>query len=138
MLVERYKAASWARQTATTGFARGACLFESDMDRATCKKLAEIIKNEDILEMFKTAKANIKDWTVASRLNPAMSKGVAWNILASRFDVNEEHHDIVIRNMLMEFGEWLTIKPYMECCLPKPKVKQLVECHHQEPNFENY
>lgn len=108
------------------------------LNRTTCKRLSEIIRNEDILEMFKTAKANITDWTVVSRLNPAMSKGWAWNILASRFDVNAIHNSAVIKNMLMEFGEWLTIKPYMERYLPKPKERQLIECHHQEPNFENY
>lgn len=48
------------------------------MDKQTCRKLAEIIKNEDVLDMLKNAKNCIKDWTVASRLNPAMSKGYAY------------------------------------------------------------
>jgi len=108
------------------------------MNKATCKKLAEVIKNEDILEMLKTAKECITDWTVTSRLNPSLSKGTAWNILASHFDVNKVHNKLVIQNMLMEFGEWLTIKPYMECCMPKPKEREKVKCYYQEPNFENY
>jgi len=108
------------------------------MNKATCKKLAEVIKNEDILEMLKTARERITDWTVTSRLNPCMSKGIAWNILASHFDVNKVQNKLVIQNMLIEFGEWLTIKPYMEHCMPTKKQKPTIKCYHQEPNFEGY
>lgn len=108
------------------------------MNKATCRKLAEIIKNEDILEMLNAARIGIKDWTIASRLNPAMSKGYAWNILASNFDVSVEHHSVILKNILCEFGDWLTIKPYMESCFPKPKEKTNIECVHRDPDFSNY
>lgn len=108
------------------------------LNKRTCRKLAEIIKNEDIFDMLKNAKNGIKDWTVASRLNPAMSKGYAWNILASKFDVSVEHHVGVLKNILCEFGEWLTIKPYMESRLPKPKEKYNGEVCHKAPDFSNY
>lgn len=108
------------------------------MNKATCRKIAKIIKNEDILEMFKTAKERISDWTVVSRLNPCFDKGFAWNLFASHFDVNKTYNVLAIQNMLVEFGEWLTIKPYMEHCMPIKKQKPTIECYHQEPNFENY
>lgn len=108
------------------------------MNKATCRKLAEIIKNEDVLEMLKAARNGIKDWTVASRLNPAMSKGYAWNILAANFDVSVEHHAVILKNILCEFGDWLTIKPYMEPYFPKPKEHYKGIVHHKDPDFSNY
>lgn len=108
------------------------------MDKQTCRKLAEIIKNEDVLDMLKNAKNCIKDWTVASRLNPAMSKGYAWNILASKFDATKPQYSHVLKQLLCEFGDWLTIKPYMESCMPKPREKYNGEVHHKNPDFSNY
>ena len=91
-----------------------------------------------MLDMLKNAKSGIKDWTVASRLNPAMSKGYMWNILASKFNVIVECKGIIYERNLYEFGEWLTIKPYMEPYLPKPKESAKVECVHKDPDFSNY
>ena len=108
------------------------------LNKSTCKKLAEIIKNEDILDMLKNAKRGVMDWTVASRLNPAISKGYAWNILASDFDATFEHNSYVIMKILCEFCEWLTIKPYMEPYLPKPKEKYNGKVYHKDPDFSNF
>lgn len=108
------------------------------MNKATCKKLAQIIKNEDVLDMLKAAKRNIKDWTVVSKVNPCMSKGCVWNMLAAHFDVNEVYHAPILSNILREFGDFLTIKPYMEAYLSKPKAKYNGEVCHKEPDFSNY
>lgn len=108
------------------------------MNKATTKALSGIIKNEDVFEMLKKARHEVCDWTVVSRINPCMSKGYAWNILAAHFDVNRIYPAPVLSNILREFGEFLTIKPYMEAYLPKHKTKCEVECHHKEPDFSNY
>lgn len=108
------------------------------MNKATAKALSQIIKNEDVFEMLKRARHGVRDWTVVSKVNPCMSKGCAWNILAAHFDVYKVYHVHILNNILREFGEFLTIKPYMEAYLPKPKAKYNGEVCHKEPDFSNY
>lgn len=108
------------------------------MDKRTCKRLSEVIRNEDILDMLKEAKDNVLDWTLPSRLNPAMSRGYAWNLLAAKFDVTKPQHDFILKQLLYEFGDWLTIKPYMEPYLPMPKARYNGKIHHKEPDFSNF
>lgn len=108
------------------------------MDKRTCKRLSKVIKSEDILDMLKEAKNGIKDWTKASRLNPMMSIGYTWNILASKFVVTKPQHTFILKQLLCEFGDWLTIKPYMEPYLPKPKERYKGEVCHREPDFSNF
>lgn len=49
------------------------------MNKTVAKNLCRIIKNDDVFNMLKNAKLGIKDWKAASKLNPSMSKGEAWN-----------------------------------------------------------
>lgn len=39
------------------------------MNKQTARKIAQIITNEQLLEMLNNAKENIKDWTVVSKVN---------------------------------------------------------------------
>ncbi len=102
------------------------------MNRTDAKRIAETITNEELAEMFANAKANITDWTKVSNVNKGMSKGVAWNILASDFDVEKTHHNLAKYNMLREFGEFLPnhLKPAKKV---KPATPNVV---HQEPKFK--
>lgn len=101
------------------------------MNRTQARKIAETITNEQLLEMFNNAKSKISDWTKRSSVNKCMTKGTAWNILASEFDVNSDHHVLAKTNMIREFGEYLPeeLKPDS-----KPK-KQLPPPYHQDPEF---
>ena len=77
------------------------------MRRSDARKLAEIVTNEQLKEMFDNAKVGIKDWTKVSSCNLGFTKGVAWNILAKDFDVTHTHHILAKTNMVREFGEFL-------------------------------
>ncbi|HDZ15590.1 hypothetical protein LCGC14_0501080 [marine sediment metagenome] len=101
------------------------------MNRKDARKIAETITNEQLQKMFDEAKKNITDWTVVSICNKGMTKGVAWNILAKNFDVNEEHHILGKTNMVREFGDFLSpdFKP------KKVKKPQGTPPTHQDPIF---
>jgi hypothetical protein len=101
------------------------------MNRIDAKKIAEIVTNEQLDEMFNVAKIGIKDWTKVSNVNKGMSKGSAWNILAKNFDVNIKHHIMAKINMIREFGEFLPEELKIK---KKSKVSQL-RPFHQEPEF---
>lgn len=101
------------------------------MNRSDAKKIAEIITNEQLAEMFLRAKEGIKDWTVRSAVNSSFSKGSAWNILAATFDVGKRYHYLAKKNMVWEFGDFLD----EDLKLPKKPKKQLPEIHHQSPIF---
>ena len=101
------------------------------MNRTDAKLIAEKITNEELAEMFENAKANITDWTKVSSVNKGMSKGAAWNILASDFDVDKTYHNLAKVNMVREFGEFLP--NYLK---PTKKPKSTIKAVHQEPRFK--
>ena len=102
------------------------------MNKSDAKKISEIITNEELADMFANAKANIIDWTKVSNVNKGMSKGTAWNILASDFDINKIYHNLTKYNMIREFGEFIPnhLKPIKKIKVAKPNVI------HQEPIFK--
>ena len=71
------------------------------MNRIDARKIAETITNEQLQQMFETAKAKITDWTKVSSVNKGMTKGVSWNILAKDFDVNSKHHIPIITTAMV-------------------------------------
>ena len=89
------------------------------MNRNDARKIAEIITNEQMLDMFNNAKANIKDWTKVSTCNKGFTKGTAWNILTKDFDINYNYHILAKTNMVREFGEYLS-----DCLKPIKKQKR--------------
>ena len=102
------------------------------MNRKAAKKIAENITNEQLLEMLNTAKSSIKDWTKVSIVNKGLTKGTAWNILGSDFDMETKYHILAKINMVREFGEFLPdeLKP------TKAKLKHNdVPLIHQDPKF---
>jgi hypothetical protein len=102
------------------------------MNRSDAKKIAETITNEELNEMFENAKANITDWTKVSNVNNGMSKGSAWNILASDFDIETNYHNLAKVNMVREFGGFLPnhLKP------AKKTKTTSINVVHQEPKFK--
>lgn len=104
------------------------------MNRQDARRIAETITNEQLLQMFKSAKENIKNWNCPSIVNKGMTKGTAWNVLAKNFDVTHDHHILAKTNMVREFGEFLPDKLKVK----KHKPSRSVEPIHQEPNFDNY
>jgi hypothetical protein len=102
------------------------------MNRNDARKIAETITNEQLQQMFETAKVKITEWTKVSSVNKGITKGVSWNILAKDFDVNAKHHILAKTNMVREFGEFLPnqVKPQgsNRQFFDKPPV-------HQEPKF---
>lgn len=77
------------------------------MNRRDARKIAETITNEQIQKMFDRAGIEITDWTKVSLVNKGMTKEGAWNILASKFDVNTKYDILGKTNMVREFGEFL-------------------------------
>lgn len=101
------------------------------MNRADAKKIAETVSNAVLKVMFENVKNSITDWKRVSTINKGISKGVAWNILASNFDVEANYNNLVKINMIREFGEFLPehLKPVKK---PKPVPSYVI---HQEPKF---
>jgi len=77
------------------------------MKRNDARKLAEIVTNEQLQQMFDNAKVGIKDWTKASSCNIGFTKGVVWNILAKDFVITHSYQILAKTNMIREFGEFL-------------------------------
>jgi hypothetical protein len=100
------------------------------MNKQDARKIAEIITNQQLDEMFNMAKISITDWTKVSSVNKGMTKGVNWNILAKDFDINDNYHILAKTNMIWEFGDYLPdnlkIK-HKKRVYPKPV--------HHEPQF---
>ena len=92
--------------------------------------IAEVITNEQLLKMMETARTGVKDWMQASNINKGITKGYAWNILASSFDVNRSISNIIKINMIREFGEFLPKE-----LIPKNKKNVNIKPYHQEPVF---
>lgn len=92
--------------------------------------IAEVITNEQLLKMMETARTGVKDWNQASNINKGITKGYAWNILASSFDVNRSISNIIKINMIREFGEFLPNE-----LIPKNKKNVNIKPYHQEPVF---
>lgn len=101
------------------------------MNNTLAKKIAETITNEELQEMFASAKASIKDWTARSSVNKGMTKGTAWNILAKDFDVTRKYHALAKKNMIWEFGDFLPAHLMPQ----KVSRKSLPNTVHQEPIF---
>jgi len=103
------------------------------MNRHDAKIIAETITNDQLQQMFDTAKANITNWHVISLVNKGMTKGHAWNILASNFDVNANHHNLAKINMIREFGDYLPDSLKLK---KTPKNIQTGKyIHHTDPKF---
>lgn len=102
------------------------------MNRNDAKKIAQLITNEQIEEMFNTAKVNITDWAKVSSVNKGMTKGTSWNILAKDFDVSHDYHILAKINMIREFGDFLS-----DDIKPKKKSKNIFasDTIHQDPIF---
>ena len=102
------------------------------MNRTEANRIAEIITNEQLKEMFDNAKGQITDWTKVSLVNKGMSKGAAWNILGKDFTVDYNYSIWAKSNMIREFGFYLP-----ESLKPK-KVLHFANAPsiiHQEPIF---
>lgn len=101
------------------------------MNKNDDRKIAESITNEQLQQMFETAKIKIKNWRKISNVNKRMTKGAIWNILAKDFYVNYNYDIIIKTNMILEFGEFLPNQ-----LKPQKKSKQQNNTpFHQEPQF---
>mgnify|MGYP000361941095 CR=1 FL=1 len=103
------------------------------MNRRDAKIIAEKITNEQLSTMFKNAKENVKEWAKVSIVNKGMTKGVAWNILASDFNITQTYHILAKTNMVREFGEFLP----KDLQLHKKEKKKITKTPtHQDPKFK--
>lgn len=109
------------------------------------KKYARIVKNEDIKLMLYIYSIKNDDWRGPSALNPSLSKGKMWNVLAANFDVNKIYIYENKYNLLKEYdscmlaNEDLTKLIYEENNKTKTKkVKTNIVPYYEEPNLENY
>ena len=102
------------------------------MNRKDARKIAETITNLQLESMFEVAKIIITNWEQVSNVNPSMTKGTAWNVLAKDFDVNHSYHILAKTNMIREFGEFLP--DYLKPNKPK-KQKSDIRIIHQDPQF---
>lgn len=106
------------------------------MNRKDARKIAEEISNDELMEMFKRAKQEINDWETVSRTNKGLSRGVAWNILASDFNPKQNYHIMAKQNMIREFGEYLP--DYLQPTKRSQKPKSDGSYTHIEPDFSNW
>lgn len=102
------------------------------MDKSHAKYLSEKLDNYHLKQMLDKAKSEIKDWTVASKVNKGLSKGTAWNILAKDFNESVDFHNIVKYNLIREYGEFLPEHLQPKKKPPKPDIIPV----HQDPIFK--
>jgi len=104
--------------------------------KSEAEHIATIITNQQIYDMFKSAMASIKKWEMTSNVNKSISKGVAWNVLASGFDVKKHYHYLARINMVREFGEYLP--PELRRIKAYVKRQPIPSAFHQDPKFDGY
>lgn len=102
------------------------------MDKSHAKHLSGQLDNYHLKQMLDRAKEEIKDWTVASKINKGLSKGTVWNFLANTFDVNHYISNIHKYNLIREYGEFLPEHFQRKKKLPKPEIIPV----HQDPIFK--
>lgn len=104
------------------------------MNKTDARKISETITNKELQAMFDRAKKEIIDWAVISNINKGLDKGTAWNILANKFDIDAEYSSLSKRNMIWEFGDYLSdnLKP-----VKKSRNRKDVNVHHEAPIFND-
>jgi len=104
------------------------------MTKFEASKLASLVTPKDLKQMFLNAQQQVTDWKEVSRINKGMTKGTAFNILtgSSSFEETTIINDIVKRNMIWEFGEYL---PQHIKLTKEEKESQIINPVHQEPKF---
>lgn len=105
------------------------------ISKSDCRKLSDLISNEDIDEMLMRAIREVPDWKVPSRANPRMSRGIHWNMFCKDYDPKLYQAPVIKYRLLEEYGEYLR-----EDLKPTSKKKQLkeIKATHQEPIFDNF
>lgn len=96
--------------------------------KAEAKELVKIATDEQLRQMLFKAQVSVTDWTVASRINPSISKGGAFNILKAAIGSKSE---LARRNLLVEFGEFFP--GYEKTVRSKRQIVPM--SMHQEPEF---
>lgn len=102
------------------------------MNKNHAKQLSLQLDNYHLKQMLDKAKEEIKDWTVASKINKGLSKGAVWNILANSFEMDKHLNNIVKYNLIREYGEYLPEDLQPRKKQPKPEVFPV----HQDPIFK--
>lgn len=102
------------------------------MNKADAKKIAASISRQQLSEMMSRAKLGVTDWTVASSVNPMLSKGSAWNIFYPVFTSGRPMSMPATTNMVWEFGDFLPddLKPKKT-----KRAKPQTAPHHEDPVF---
>ena len=102
------------------------------MNKSDAKQIAEVITFTQLTTMFMTAKKHIKDWREVSSVNKNMSKGASWNILFPALTPDIMKQNLVLTNMIREFGDHLAhdliLRHYV-------KAIPVINMCHQEPKF---
>jgi len=109
------------------------------MNKLTKKQIKDIstrITNNELLDMLDKAQSGITDWNKPSDIYKNISKGKAWNMLASDFDVDKEYADVVKYRLIQEFGYYIPFY-LIEQNFPKPKKDKQKEITHEEPVFKS-
>jgi hypothetical protein len=96
--------------------------------RSEATQMEKTATPETLRQMILNAQDSIKDWSVASRINPSMSRGAAFNILKGAIDSKSE---LARRNLLMEFGEFHPGYQKKQ----RSKRSNVPVTMHQEPEF---
>lgn len=97
------------------------------LNKKQVRAIADTVTNQQLFEMFNAAQKLIVDWTKVSRISANITKGTAWNMLAANFNVNQEYSISEKREMVLEFGEFLTNDIKYNADQNNPR--------HEEPKF---
>ncbi len=102
------------------------------MNRKDAKLIAKTITFEQMFKMLDNAKKLTTNWRETSRVNMAMTKGTAWNMLARPFMTNNDVDEYSKYYLIYEFGDYLPD----DLKIKKVKKVNYTIPHHQEPIFD--
>jgi len=102
------------------------------MNKTQASKLAEIITNAQLKQMLDLAKSSIKNWQDLSKVYAGFTKGAAWNILGSNFDVNKEYLTKTKKDMILEYQDYLPKSIFIQ--KDKSDIDKKIPIH-EEPIF---
>lgn len=74
------------------------------MTKSEAQKIAKTATYEQLVDMMRTARSEIKDWTKPSPLNGSLDMGAAYNLFMRV--LSPKQHYLGKRNMLIIFGDY--------------------------------
>lgn len=102
------------------------------MNKKDAKIIAKTITFDQVFKMLDNAQKGVTNWRETSSINFGITKGMAWNLLAKPYKLNNDVSDMGLYYLILEFGDYLP----EELKIKKIKKINNIAPIHQDPIFD--